>query len=58
MIAYVAYVIYPPILLIFVLDPIYGLNELPEVHCEFAVNLIGMSTMAILTGQSWDVLKS
>ena len=26
------------ILLIFVLDPIYGLNELPEVYCEFAFN--------------------
>ena len=38
--------------------PLYGLNELPEVHCEFAVNLIGMSTMAILTAQSWGVLSN
>ena len=31
-----------------------GLNELPE----FPFNLIGKSTMAFLTGQSWGVLKS
>ena len=31
-----------------------GLNELPE----FPFNLIGKSTMAFLTGQSWRVLKS
>ena len=29
------------------------LNELPEIHLEFPLNLIGK-----LTGQSWHVLKS
>ena len=35
-----------------------GLNKLPEVCFEFPFNLIGKSTMAFLTGQSWRVLKS
>ena len=35
-----------------------GLNELPEVRFEFPFILIGKSTMAFLTGQSWRVLKS
>ena len=35
-----------------------GLNELPKVSFEFPFNLIGKSTMAFLTGQSWRVLKS
>ena len=28
----------------------HGLNELPEMHCEFPFNLIGKSTMDFLTG--------
>ena len=36
----------------------HGLNELPEMHCEFPFNLIGKSTMDFLTGQSWRALKS
>ena len=35
-----------------------GLNELPEVRFEFLFNLIGKSTMALISGQSWRVLKS
>ena len=35
-----------------------GLNELPEMRFEFPFNLIGRLTMALLTGQSWRVLKS
>ena len=35
-----------------------GLNELPEMGFEFPFILIGKSTMAFLTGQSWRVLKS
>ena len=35
-----------------------GLNELPERHFEFPFILIGKSTMAILTSQSWCILKS
>ena len=35
-----------------------GLSELPEVHFEFPFILIGKSTMAFLTSQSWGVLKS
>ena len=35
-----------------------GLNELPEVRFEFLLNLIGKSTMALISGQSWRVLKS
>ena len=35
-----------------------GLNKLPEVCFEFPFNMIGKSTMAFLTGQSWRVLKS
>ena len=38
--------------------PRYGLNKLPEVHFKFFFNLIRKSTMAILSGQSWLVLKS
>ena len=34
-----------------------GLNQLPEAF-EFPLNLIGKSTMAFLTGQSWCILKS
>ena len=34
------------------------LNELPEECFEFSFALIGKSTMAFLTGQSWSVLKS
>ena len=34
------------------------LNELPEVRFEFPFILIGKSTMAFLTGQSWCILKS
>ena len=34
------------------------LNKLPEVRFEFPFTLIGKSTMAFLTGQSWRVLKS
>ena len=33
-------------------------NELPEMRFKFPFNLIGKSTMAFLTGQSWRVLKS
>ena len=33
-------------------------NELPEMRFEFPFNLIGKSTMAFSTGQSWRVLKS
>ena len=35
-----------------------GLKELPEMSFKFPFNLIGKSTMAFLTGQSWHVLKS
>ena len=35
-----------------------GLKELPEVHFECPFILIGESTMSLLTGQSWRVLKS
>ena len=35
-----------------------GLNKLPKVRFEFPFNLIGKSTMAFLTGQSWCILKS
>ena len=35
-----------------------GLNKLPKVRFEFPFNLIGKSTMAFLTGQSWHILKS
>ena len=35
-----------------------GLNELPEVRFELPFILIGKSTMALLTGQSWRILKS
>ena len=34
-----------------------GLNEVPEVRFEFPFIVIGKSTMAFLTGQSWRVLK-
>ena len=34
------------------------LNELPEMRFKFPFNLIGKSTMAFLTGQSWRVLQS
>ena len=34
------------------------LNELPEMLFRFPFNLIGKSTMAFLTVQSWRVLKS
>ena len=34
------------------------LNELPEVGLEFPFILIGKSSMAFLTGQSWRVLES
>ena len=34
------------------------LNELPEMQFEFPFILIGKSTMAFLTGQSWHILKS
>ena len=37
--------------------PRYGLNKLREVHFKFFFNLIRKSTMAILLGQSWLVLK-
>ena len=36
----------------------YGLNKLLEMHFEFPFNLVGKSTTAFLTGQSWHVLKS
>ena len=32
-----------------------GLNELPEMR--FSLNLIGESTVAFLTGQSWCIFK-
>jgi len=35
-----------------------GLNELPQMRFEFPFNLIGKSTVAFLTGQSWCALKS
>ena len=35
-----------------------ALNELPEVRFEFPFILIGKSTIAFWTGQSWRVLKS
>ena len=35
-----------------------GLNELPEMHFKLPFNLIGKLTVALLIGQSWDVLKS
>ena len=35
-----------------------GLDELPKMLFEFPFILIGKSTMALLTGQSWCVLKS
>ena len=35
-----------------------GLNEFPEVCFEFPFILIGKSTMAFLTGQSLQLLKS
>ena len=35
-----------------------ALNELPEVRFEFPFKLIGKSTTAFSTGQSWRVLKS
>ena len=35
-----------------------GFNELPEVSLEFPFNLICISTLPFLTGQSWNVLKS
>ena len=34
-----------------------GLIELPEMHFKLPFNLIGKLTVALLTGQSWDVLK-
>ena len=36
----------------------YGLNKLLEMHFKFPFNLVGKSTTAFLTGQSWHVLKS
>ena len=35
-----------------------GLNELLEMRFKFPFNLIGKLIMALLTGQSWHVLKS
>ena len=35
-----------------------GLNELPEIRFEFPFNLIGKSTVAFLTGQSWRAFKT
>ena len=35
-----------------------GLNELPEMLFKLPFNLIGKLTVALLTGQSWDILKS
>ena len=35
-----------------------GLNNLPEMRFRFPFNLIGESTMAFLTVQSWRVVKS
>ena len=43
---------------IFLLRAPCRLNELPKVSFEFPLNLIGKSTMAFLTSQSWRVLKS
>ena len=37
---------------------LHGLKGLPEMRFKFPFNLIGKSTMAFLTGQSWRVLKS
>ena len=34
-----------------------GLNKVPEVRFEFPFIVIGISTMAFLTGQSWHILK-
>ena len=34
------------------------LKELPEMRFEFPLNVIGKSTMAFSTVQSWRVLKS
>ena len=34
------------------------INELKEMHFNFPFNLTGKSTVAILTGQSWCILKS
>ena len=34
-----------------------GLNKVPEVRFEFPFIVIGISTMAFLTGQSWRILK-
>ena len=42
---------------ILVLGP-NGFKELLELHFEFPFNLIGMSTVAFLTNQSWCILKS
>ena len=39
-------------------NPCCGLKELPKMSFEFPFNLIGKSTMAFLTDQSWHVLKS
>ena len=36
----------------------FGLNELSKMRLESPFNLIGKSTMAFLTGQSWRVFKS
>ena len=33
-------------------------SELPEMYFQFPFILIGKSTMAFLTGQSWRILKS
>ena len=41
-----------------VLDPQWTQLTLLEMHFECLFNLIGKSTMALLTGQSWRVLKS
>ena len=38
--------------------PHNGLSELPEKHFKFPFIFIGKWTMAFLTGQSWNVLKS
>ena len=37
---------------------LHGLKRLPEMRFKFPFNLIGKSTMAFLTGQSWHVIKS
>ena len=34
-----------------------GLNKVPELRFEFPFIVIGKSTMAFLTGQSWRILK-